>query len=321
MSVSAYLRVGARRPDRRGDAAVDALTATLPFPPEVVRERGFVYGSGRVADRKAVTYGSGPVAYDRIDEAIAELVARLEPHTAALRATSDRLRVQLTIAPDGVGPFALRLPAETFAWLARVNAAVWVDAYIHAPDGTELGPSCSYCGFERPPAGDPRLIDVLAAPGPLDGLADARLVVHGLDAVPLYLVFTAWRFLAVELDDMDIVVLSGRPRPTRPARGGAVMAGRLLRRLRAPRARPVLHALTHASAIELDVRHWAIRPQVDAYLRRRDVRRLARLNAAFRYRLIPDPKPAIGDDARCWHCPYVQPGFKLPGEEMTYPNG
>jgi hypothetical protein len=312
-SVYAYLRIAARRSGRRGDAAVDELTTALPFSPNLVRERGFIYDDGSIADHKVVTYTTGQVEYARIDEAVSELIARFGPHTTTLLTMRRRLRMQLTVVPDGVGPFALRLSADTVAWLARIRAAVWVDAFLCAPQGTELGPSCAYCGLERPPAGDPRLIDVLAAPGPEDGVADARLVAHGLDEWPRYSVFAAWRFLAVELAGMRIVVLAGRPRTTTPTRGGAVMLGRLLRRLHARRAAPVLHALTHAEAVEVDVRHWAIRTHVDAKLRRRDVRRLARMNASFRYRVIPNPKPAIGDDARCWHCPYEQHGFDFSG--------
>jgi hypothetical protein len=45
----------------------------------------------------------------------------------------------------------------------------------------------------------------------------------------------------------------------------------------------------------------------DEVYRRRDLRRMAKLDAGFFYQVIADPKPSFREDGRCNHCAYVQP--------------
>jgi hypothetical protein len=301
----AYLRVRARERGPRGDAAI----GELPFEPSLVRERGFVFESGNVVTKKTVTRATKEVDLAQLEDAVAELVAELRPHTAALRALRERVRMRLTVVAYTDGEWSLRLTPETIAWLTEIDAALWIDTFLAVPDGTEDGTVCGFCNFERPDTNCEKLVDALGAPGPYRGIADARLVVCSLDPAAQECVFRKWPSLAAPLDDLNVLVLAGKPWLTTPRRDGAAAVPILLRRLHKHRA--VWRALGtgNPTAIEVRARHWSNIRNAGAWLRRSDLRQMARLNAMFHYSIVPDLKPSFREDGSCNHCAYVQPWF------------
>jgi hypothetical protein len=193
------------------------------------------------------------------------------------------------------------------AWLQAIHAAVWFDVFYDAPSGTETGPLCGYCRLERPAPDGEHVVDLLNGWGPYHGIADARLVVGGVYGDAACPVTESWKFLYASLDDLGAFVLAGRPWATDLRRDGAVGVGILLKRLRA--SRRVWRAIRSRENgfAEFRVQHWANAPRVGAWLCRRDLRRMAKLDAGFFYQVIADPKPSFREDGRCNHCAYVQP--------------
>ena len=279
----AYLRVRARDPDAHGDAVVDGL----PFVPDLVRPRGFVFDGGNVVTKKIVTRGTGEIDLDELEGVIAELVDELRPHTAALRSLRDRLRMRLTVAAHVEGAWRLRLTPETITWLTEIDAALWIDVFVRVPEGTENGRVCGFCKLERPATDSgEEIVDLLGGRGPYHGVADARLVMS-LDHAAALRIFDRWEYLAAPLDDLGVSVLAGRPWATMPRRDGATAVPILLRRLYKNRA--VWRALRSGNprAIEVRARHWSNVRHAGAWLRRRDLRQMARLGAMFHYQIIP----------------------------------
>jgi hypothetical protein len=298
----AYLRVRAREANARGDAVVDAL----PFVPDLIRPRGFAFDGGTVVTKKTVTRGTEEVPLDQLEGAIAKLVEELRPNTNALRSLRDQVRMRLTVVAYPESPWKLRLTSETIAWLTEIDAALWIDAFLGVPEGTENGPICGFCKIERPSPDCEELVDLLGGWGPHHGIADARLVMS-LDHASVLRIFDRWTYLAAALDDMGVSVLAGKPWATTPRRDGAAAVSILLRRLH--KNRTVWRALRsgNETALEIRARHWSNVRHAGAWLRRRALRRLARLGAVFHYQIIPDLKPSFEEDGSCNHCAYVQP--------------
>lgn len=301
----AYLRVRARKGDARGDAAI----AELPFEPELLRERGFIYDNGSIASKKVATRGTAEVALAQLEGEVMSLVAELRPHTAVLRALRDRVRMRLTVVAYTEGGWSLRLSPETIGWLAEIDAALWIDAYLLVPDRTEDGTICGFCNFKRYETDCEELVDALGGWGPHHGVADARLIVCSLDVQEQERVLRHWPYLVAPLDDLNVLVLAGKPRATTPRRDGAAAVPILLRRLRNQRQVWRVLRTGHPTAIEIRARHWSNTRHAGAWLRRRDLREMARLNAMFHYSIVPDLKPSFREDGNCNHCAYVQPWF------------
>jgi hypothetical protein len=297
----AYLRIRAREPNARGDAVVDGL----PFVPDLILPRGHVFDEETIST-KIVTRGTDEVGLDELEGAIAELVEQLRPHTAELRSLRDRLRMRLTVVAYPDAAWQLRLKPEAIAWLTEIDAALWVDVILGVPEGTASGPICGFCKLERPDTDSEEIVDLLGGWGPHHGVADARLVMS-IAYEPAVRIFDSWGYLAVALDDLGVSVLAGKPRATTPRRDGATAVPILLRRLR--KNRTVWRALRsgNPNAIEVRARHWANIRHAGAWLRRRDLRQMARLGATFFYEFIPDPRPSFQEDGSCNHCAYVQP--------------
>jgi len=303
----AYLCIAARRSDARGDRIIDELLVT----PDKVKRRGENWDDGRVRKTTRAMLSTPNVAPDELGNAVADLVERLRPHTAAFRALQDDARIWLAIVAEGlVGPWQIRLCPHAVAWLAEIGARLWIDTFGEAPAGTEDGPVCGFCGLVRPATDSEPLVDLLNGWGPYDGVADARIVICSLDYDEACAITQHWEYLYAPLDDLGVIVLAGRPHATGVRRDGAVAVPILLRRLRANR--PVRRALRRGnpSAVEIRVRHWTNTRRAGAWLLRRDLRRMAKLGAMFFYQIVPDRKPSFNDLGKCNHCDYVQPWSK-----------
>jgi len=300
----AYLCVRARA----ANAHADAVLASLPVAPDAVYRRG----DPRVTDgpwkKTRVLFKTPNVRPDELETAMSHLFDRLHPHVAAFRAVRDDAELWLAIVVDPIADrYQLRLTQHTVAWLQAIHAAVWFDVFFEPPSGTECGAVCGYCALERPAPHDERVVDVLNGWGPYHGIADARLAVEGVYGDAARPVTKSWKFLYAPLDDLGMFVLACSPLATSLRRDGAVAVGVLLQRLRA--ARELWRAIRsrEGGVAEFRVRHWANTRRVGAWLRRRDLRRMARLDAGFFYQVIADPKPSFGADGHCNHCAYVQP--------------
>jgi hypothetical protein len=299
----AYVCVRARTPNARGDEVVDALS----FAPDELKRRGTANDAAEPWKHTQALYLTPRVQIDGLESAIEALVERLRSHTAELRDARDRLRIWMAVVADPLeGPWGIRLSCDAIAWLASIRAALWIDTFSVAPDGTEDGRVCGLCGLRRPTVHDEALVDLLNGWGPYHGIADARLVAAWLDHGASMRIAKRWKYLYASLDEIGVQVLAGRPWATKPKRDGAVAVRVLLDRLRANRS--VRRALRsgNAVAIELRVRHWANVPRAGAWLTRRDIRDLAKLGAAFVYHIVPDRKPSFAEDGTCNHCAYVQ---------------
>ncbi|MEA2784803.1 MAG: hypothetical protein QOF71_907 [Candidatus Eremiobacteraeota bacterium] len=302
-SAYAYICVRARAPNAGGDAVI----ASLPVVPDEVKHRGDPYGEDKRWKRTRAMFKTPNVTPDDLEAAISHLFDRLHPHLSAFHAIRDAADLWMAVVIDPIAArYQLRLTPHTVAWLQAIHAAVWFDVFFEAPSGTECGPVCGYCGLGRPAPDEERVVDVLNGWGPYRGIADARLVVGGLYEDAARPITDSWKFLYACLDDLGVFVLAGRPFATTPKRAGAVAVGVLLKRLRA--SRKVWRAIRSREDgfAEFRVQHWANAPHVDAWLTRRDLRRMAQLDAGFLYQVIPDPKPSFREDGRCNHCAYVQ---------------
>lgn len=302
-SAYAYICVRAREVNAHGDAVL----ASLPVTPDEVYRRGDARGSNGRWKRTRMSFRTPNVCVDELETAISQLVDRLHPHVAAFRAIRDDADIWLAVVVDPIADrYQLRLTPHTVAWLQAIHAAVWFDVFCAAPSGTETGPLCGYCRLKRPAPDDEHVVELLNGWGPYHGVADARLVVGGVYEDAARPVTESWKFLYAPLDDLGAFVLAGRPWATNLKRDGAVGVGVLLKRLRANRN--VWRAIRSRGGgfAEVRVQHWANARRVGAWLRRRDLRRMAKLDAGFFYQVMADPKPSFREDGRCNHCAYVQ---------------
>jgi len=297
--------ITARKPTKRGDAAID----TLPFAVDEVKRRSDALQprSPLIFDRTRASVKALAVAPDTLGDAIISLRKRMDPYTNALRALRTGVRVLLVIADRNVvGPWQTRLCPDTISWLSRIDASLMFAVDCAAPAGTETGALCAFCGIARPLADDEAFDDLLSWTGSHLGIADARLVARSLDPWAAEAIAkNNWWFLFQPREGLTLLVKETQQ--IDKYRGGAVAVSLLMDELRANRSvRRALRA-GNPSAIDIRVRHWTNSFRSGALLRRQDVRRMADLGAAFSYDLVPDLKPQFAEDGHCVHCDYVQP--------------
>ncbi len=308
-SWSASFEISAREKNARGDS----LIARLPLDPDRVTRCGEVANaySGRLFAESSAEYrelGSNP--HD-LSAGVAALLTRLDAHYDAFRALGGAFAVSMKVVPYGcLAPWRLDFTQDVVRKLARWNALIDVDAYLWAPEGTEIGARCIYCGLDRPTSPDDRRIASLLSPGPADGASDARLLIEDVDAVDGERLRAACPIWGEYVERLRTFAAPAGQQPMAGKRWGAVALGTLLRAVRSsPEFLRLLGAAKSPPRVE--ARAWFNYFNVGARVLRRDVRRLANWTASFTFLLEAAPLPAISiDDGHCYHCDYVAPGFE-----------